>query len=487
MAKPVDPDVVALLEETDFSRHNLDGILTYHNKAESTRQVARLCFTTHYDTPEEAAVEELLFGFYFRAVIKGTPEYPTNGALARAFLSNRMPQPTLHLQRIRDKILFAMDFHVPAGEKGINSLEHGLDVIDTMLTSPLALTADEGPRIIEQVREEYIRGIEDGIQNHRKRAETLFYERYFPAIEPLEEESQLDILSGASLSDIVESYEAFLSHSFPVLLISGDLPVEEIAEPLLRFAEKYAGTGDESVLSPPEILQMPPVSEPHFEYGPSEQMHFIRLYPLAEVPDNSRDRLALAVVNHILGGGWTGHLMRVIREKHHLLYYIDSECQKFMNCINLQTEHDPALYGKISQLTQKIVKGIASGKFTDEEFEMVQDMLLEQTLIRFQGNLTTCDQPSFRIGNAHDMFIAKNTPLSLAETYKLLASLSPEDGRRAAKRYLKPKANQVFTYSKLGLPPKPNRKIRERREIPIQFEPLQMERLYDDDDKVIWG
>lgn len=450
MAKPVDPRVITLLEQAEFSRHDLDGLVVYHNRAESSRQMARLCFVAQYDTPKEAAEAELLSGFYLRAAERGSEHYPTKDSLTRAFLGARTALPDINLERRRDMLFFAIDLSVPAGEKGKPSLEHSLSLANIMLNSPLVRTPDEGPAIMELAREGSIRIIEDAVQDHSERATRLYSERYFPAIYPLDTGGELDILRKAGLSDIVDAYEGFLSRSVPVALISGDSPVEEIAVPLSGFAAGQAPKGEESVLSQPEVLQMPAAGEPVFEHGPSEQMQFLRCYPLAEVPDSMRDRAALAVVNTILGGGWTGRLMQVIREKHHLVYGISSAYQRFMNSIILKTEHDPALYKKISQLTQGIVNEIASGRFTNNEFEAVQDQMLEQMLVSSQGGLATCDQPSFRIDRASDRFISKVAELSLAEAYRLVASLSPEEGRRACRRYLGPSESQIFTYSDRG-------------------------------------
>ncbi len=450
MTIPLDESVVDMLEDTEFSRHETDSLLTYHNKAEPSTQKAKLCLVSEYDTAEEAAVAELLTDFYLAAINKGSEKYPSSDALTRAYWSTRTNGPSLYTMRSRDRLTFTMDISIPPGDKGEATLEHVFSIVDDTLSSPLLLTEDDGERILEEAREQCINGIEDNIKNHSGRAHTLFKSRFFPEMEPLSMEAELEMIQTASLSKLTSAYEGLLSKSFPVLLFSGDSKLDEIQGQFINFAKEYEGTGEESVLQQPEILRMSTEQMPIAETGPSQQMQFIRAYPLIETPSTAEDKAALKVVNNILGGGWTGYLMQIIREEHHLVYGINSSYNRFTDSFTIRTEHDPSNYEKMSKLTQEIVEHVASGGFTDEEFVKMQEQMLEGMLVGGGRNLVSCDQPGFRIGEAYKQFIIQTVDQAPAERYKILAGLSPEDGRRAAQKYLNPAINQIFTYSSGG-------------------------------------
>lgn len=450
MARPIDQNVISLLEQTKFSRHELDGVLSYYNEAQSTRQGAKLYFVSRYATPEAAHQAEILMDIYLRAIEKGTPNYPTKDSLERAFRSARTTIPDLYTNRILNQLMFVVSLSFPSGEIAKRSLEHILSVINEVLTSPRVRTPDEGAEVMEEARGEVINSIKDRAQNHSARASSLFLQRYFPNILPFGDETEEEIVRQASVNELAETFDKQLAESFPVLLFSGDTPFESIADSLIPFVASYAGKGNGSVLTMPQPLVFPEVGAPVFEYGPSDQMQFLRAYPLTSIPEKEDEKAELGVVNYILGGSWTGQLMQIVREKHHLVYSIKSSYGKSKNMIRVSTEHNPAFYSRIEGLTREIVEDIASGNFTDEQFAKAQDELLEGVLISPGRSLITCNQPGFRLDRAYSQFIAKTTKLSPVEEYLLMASLEPCSARQTVQRYLNPNISQIFTYSKEG-------------------------------------
>ena len=134
------------------------------------------------------------------------------------------------------------------------------------------------------------------------------------------------------------------------------------------------------------------------------------------------------------------------------MYGISSGFDDKRNLLMVRTEHDPRLYGRIRDLVQGLAEDVASGNFTDEEFTKQQEQMLESLLVSHGHGLASCDQTSFRMGQAYNRFVIGGTDLPLAERYTILAGLSPEDGRDAARRFLDPALNQVFTYAKEVMP-----------------------------------
>ena len=452
MTLPLEEEALKLLGATEFSREDSNGIAVYANRAGPTLQEARLCFVTNYPSAEEAAREEFLTDFYLAAAKKGTASHPTMDALTRAFVSSRLNPPKLYTQRWREKVAFVLEMSLPAGDAGARSLGQALPLVKDILSTPLVRTPGQGEEILELTRQDSLKTIEDRTNDHGNHARFLFNRRYFPQMEPLDVDAQKALVGGASLADLVAATEGLLAHAFPLLLFSGDASPEQIAAPFASLAAGYSPAGDESALSQMRMLAMPSPGEPVFETGPSEQTQFISAYPLREAPATDRERFSLALVNAVLGGGWSGRLMQVVREKHHLVYGIYSGFDDKRNLVMVRTEHDPRLYGRILGLVQGLVGEVASGDFTDEEFTRQQEQMLESLLVSHGHELASCDQPSFRIDRAYNRFVIGGTDLPLAERYTILAGLSPEDGRDAARRFLDPALNQVFTYAKEVMP-----------------------------------
>ena len=430
-----------MLRETEFSRQDSGNAAVYTNHAESSSQAAQLSLVRSYGSAEEAVRAELLVDIYLAGVRKGCASFPTADSLTRAFYMARTQQPSVHTERWRDMLEFVVKVHVPAGERGVSAMGSAMDIVAEMMAQPLLRDAAHSERILELAREEVIRSLEDRIQHHPSYAYSLFDLRYFPQDSPLSVPGLLDLARNATFEDIIRAYEGVFAASSPVLLLSGDSP-EGIASPVLGFAAQSAGQG---TLPPLEVLEMGPVGKPVAEEGPSEHTQFLRAYTLAAVP-GERERSALRLVNRVFGGGWTGRLMQVVREKHHLVYGIYSGYQEYRNMIRLGTEHDPRLLGRITALTQEIAEEVFSGKFQDEEFRKVQEQAIEEMLTA-RGPLRSCDQPSFRIDEAHRLHV-KRAGVGLAEQYETLTSFDPAEARHIALHYLSPGRSQIFTYGR---------------------------------------
>ncbi|PIN69427.1 hypothetical protein COV93_05640, partial [Candidatus Woesearchaeota archaeon CG11_big_fil_rev_8_21_14_0_20_43_8] len=219
-------------------------------------------------------------------------------------------------------------------------------------------------------------------------------------------------------------------------------------EILKGTAKKLVGQGSKNILVPPAYVNMPKTDEPIIKHANTNQVHHFRAYPLSKKLTDSKDRVSMFCLNQILGGGWTGRLMRVIREEDHLVYGIGSGLIPFKNMLLVRTEHDQSLLDKVYDRTTEVVTDICQGNFTDEEFYQTKDMMLESNLYTNAGrNIETCDQPGFRVFREYKKEVIMISPLGLLDAYRLLDSLGPEDVRDTARRYLDPDNSQLFLYA----------------------------------------
>ncbi len=445
----LDSQILNLLEQTKFTRHDQDNIRIFHNEADSSRQQAEIYFIAKYDCVENASKAEILNDFYLQALNEGSLKHPSKDALQRV-LTNSRAQFSTYTLRKNQCLLWKLSATGQSGKKGKTSLKNVLDLAREMINTPKVL-GKEGKKTIEELRKQKIESIKGRISNHSSQAGKIFGARYFPQTNLIDDATELEIVKNAKLEDLKYAFDMQLNASSPVMAFSGDLSFKHFLDTSMPFVETYRGEGTENSLYEKQIRELVKMGDPFFAQGPSEQMHLKIAYPLDKIPKTDEDKTALQLVNDILGGSWTSPLMQIIREKHHLVYGIHSTFQDTGNVFLIYTEHNPRDYAKVRDLTQEIVTDFSKGNFTREQFEKSKSCLLEKFVMNHgDGGLETCDQPGFRLSQAYEQFISKEEQPNLQEKYKIMANIEFEDAQKVAKEYLNANKCQIFTYSNKG-------------------------------------
>lgn len=446
----MDQDVLSLLKQTEFSCHELEGVRAYYNKADAPRQALMLTFSALYDSPKEAQEAEIAIDFFLHAAQKGTPQYPTEDAIARAFLEKRVHPPRLYTNRNKNCVTFVISSLLPAGTStGLVALDYSKEILEDLFYHPLALEDDS---IFAKAQQETLDEIAERISDHDKMAAYHFFRKYFSEEVPLSIEEERERVQQATMEALVEQFTAHLQRSFSVALFSGSMP-QRVALTMMQIAaKKYGGSGTEDVLKKQSYQPMSISEEQYHQEGPSEKMQLFQAYALREIPQNLKDKAALRVLNQVLGADWNSLLMQIIREKHHLVYGIYSEYSSLRNMMMITTSHNPQDYQRIVDLTAEIVSDIVKGTITKEQFEHAQERLLESTLVQggsFSGGIKTCDQPQFRIASAYNLYVSGLHEESRLDEWKQIAALKHSDVQDAAERFLDSKNRQIFTYGQV--------------------------------------
>src|SRR3989338_66913 len=409
MQGSLDSDVLTILRETEFSMHETGGVRVFHNSADSEGdQKATLCFVKKYETAEEAQRAELLIDFYLRGLEKGTPKYATAAALYRAFTFAGIERPRIYTSRIQNQLVLAIDLSIPQGAFGITSLEQSSGILEELLTEPLIRTSGE---VFAAAQQDEINRVKAKKEMHNERALSLFYHHFFPSVFPFGEEKEMRLISASAKHDLSAAIDAHISGSFPLLFFSGEFSVQEVAKYLLPFFEVYPCRGDRSALVVPPPLQLPRPESSVFVQGPSEEMQLLRAYPLARVP-SEEERVALEVINYLLGVVWTSKFYKIIRDKHNLVYRIRSEVKSGSNQILITTGHKHTDYARIVKLTGEIFTDIARGNFTDDEIQQS----LSESMVDLEGDIDAsrefrgCNQPGFRVTREFQRRITGQVP-----------------------------------------------------------------------------
>jgi len=336
-------------------------------------------------------------------------------------------------------------FTLPITMQGEKALGGIIETADEILETSLLLNPKNTSDVLEKVRAQKLKVLEKGISNHQKMSMMKEQNIFLPSYTPLTHQDNISIVKNATFSEMQQAFNDLISRSFPVASLSGNMDPENFMAATSDFILEYGGNGTEEVLRRPQVYKMSETTNPHHAYGPSEQIQFLRSYPLIETPENPKEELALECANNILGNGWTGKLMQVIREKHHLVYGIRSSYVKSQDRLFINTEHAPDTYGQIESLTRELVEDFARGNFTREEFDHQKNELLE-SLVTEKGRLG-CEHPKFRILSAQRQLITQTSPMPLADKYRLLSEVTYNDAQEAVEKFIDSEQNQIFTYS----------------------------------------
>jgi zinc protease len=142
------------------------------------------------------------------------------------------------------------------------------------------------------------------------------------------------------------------------------------------------------------------------------------------------DFMAAVVVNHILGGGvFTARLFREVREKRGLAYSVYSQMQNNDSAALLlgatSTKNERAAES-LAVIEEQIADLCANGP-TEEELDKARKFLIGSYALRF-------DTSTKIAGNLLHLQLERRTPAYLDERNKLIAAVTMDDAKRAAKK-----------------------------------------------------
>ncbi len=188
------------------------------------------------------------------------------------------------------------------------------------LREPAMLAGEFG-----KARQQFIGTLQESMHNTEERAREAFARAVFPEGHPNRPHSLEEFLIAAK-SATLDQAKKFHAHYYGpahlTLVLAGDVPV---AEAQAEIAKDFAGwTGGQEYIHPAK-----PATSP----GPARLVVPLKDKPSVSVilgqPTGLRyrdpDALPLRVGTAVLGRGFTGRLMRIVRDKEGLTYNIDAE------------------------------------------------------------------------------------------------------------------------------------------------------------------
>jgi zinc protease len=231
------------------------------------------------------------------------------------------------------------------------------------------------------------------------------------------------------LSDLKTFYEKYVSPQLSALAIAGDINRKSALKLVSQLNKVWMG-GLVTLPSMPKLVQ-PQQSELYFVDIPGAKQSEIRAGNVA-LSRLDPEFYSAVVMNHKLGGNFSGRINRILREEKGYTYGARSifnglkEPGPFMMYAAVRTD---ATYDSVQIMREEITK-YAQG-ISDEELQFTRDSLIKANALAFE----TVDQLIDVLYNVANFEL----PLDyLRSEEEIVANMDIERHKRLAKKYLNP-------------------------------------------------
>jgi len=312
-------------------------------------------------------------------------------------------------------------------------LDLGLDILSEIMWAPALREAElEAERTV----------ILDEILMHADEPADLASERWQAALFPGHPLGR-DTLGTASTvqhigrDDVSGFFERHYRPGNMVVSVAGDCTHEKVAEGLeRRFAGRSGGETPARIVPGPEVVALDVVRRP------TEQAHLV--YGARSASRFDERRWALAVLNHVLGGGLSSRLFQKVREQRGLAYSVWSERAAYADAGSLAVvvgtapEHvDEVLRIVNGELEQLAAVGATARELAVAKGNLRAEMLLSDeesgarmsrigASLLLHGEVLSVDQILGRI-EAVDAAQVRQVAAELAGAPRTLSAVGPFD------------------------------------------------------------
>jgi predicted Zn-dependent peptidase len=307
----------------------------------------------------------------------------------------------------------------------------GLDILSDIMWEPALRPADiDAERTV----------ILDEILMHADEPADLAAEEWQHAMYPGHPLGRDTLGTASTVADLgaTEIRGFFAQHYRPanmVVSVAGDCGHDAVAADLeLRFAGQPGGN------APPRTAPGPDTKALHLVRRPTEQAHVV--YGVRSIARDDDRRWALAMLNHVLGGGLSSRLFQKVREERGLAYSIWSERAAYQDSGSLAVVVGtaPEHVDEVLRLVSGELEQLAQSGITDRELAVAKGNLRAELLLSgedsgarmsrigasllLHGEVRTVDQLLSHIEQVSPEEVAAEARV-LAESPRTLSAVGP--------------------------------------------------------------
>ena len=297
-----------------------------------------------------------------------------------------------------------------------DSLELGLDILSDILWNP-AFRPDE----VEAERQVILEEILMRADEPADLVHEVFNEALFPE-HPVGREvlGDEETIGAMSREDIARFHAHHYRPGNVVFAAAGHLEhAEVVAGVERRFAGAEGGAAPERAMpvDPPRLLAVDP--------RPTEQVHLV--LGMRSLHRHDEDRYALAVLNHVLGGGLSSRLFQKVREERGLAYSVYSYRSAFADAgaLAVYAGTMPSRVGEVLGLVRHEFDAMAASGITRRELEVAKGHLVGELALSLEDSAARMS----RIGRSQ---LVHGEVLTVDEVAALISAVTLDDVTRVA-------------------------------------------------------
>ena len=301
-----------------------------------------------------------------------------------------------------------------------HSLDLGLDILSDILWNP-AFRPEEVEAERQVILEEILmRADEPADFVHEVFAEALF-PGHPVGREVLGDQDSVEAMSSGDIRD-------FHAHHYRpgnvVFAAAGLLEHSAVVEGVER---RFAGSAGGQ--APPRTAPAGPTKPLAVLARPTEQVHLV--LGVRALDRHDEDRHALAVVNHVLGGGISSRLFQTIREERGLAYSVYSYRAAYQDAgaVAVYVGTMPSRVAEVLDLVHAELDQVAAGGISDRELEVAKGHLQGDLLLSLEDSGARMN----RIGRSQ---LVHGSVLSIDELTARIAGVTADDAARVAEQVL---------------------------------------------------
>jgi predicted Zn-dependent peptidase len=216
----------------------------------------------------------------------------------------------------------------------------------------------------------------------------------------------------------------FDQHYLPgnmVVAVAGDLDHDRVVAGLAdRAGEHGGGVGPERTCPDDRVTPLAVTRRP------TEQAHVV--LAARSVDRNHPSRYALAVLNHVLGGGLSSRLFQEIRERRGLAYSVWSERVAYVDAgfLSVGLGTGPEHVAEVLDIVTEELAALGADGITERELAIAKGNLRAETLL-------ACEDSGARMSRIGAGMLLHGEVLSVDEVLSRVEALTLEDVHAAAR------------------------------------------------------
>jgi len=267
----------------------------------------------------------------------------------------------------------------------------------------------------------------------------LTYSTDHPYGEYLTEES----INNVTLKDIENNYKRMFRPNNAYMVVSGDVDIDRIKELVNDNFSKWKASKkdlDNEIVSPQDVSS----TEINIIDMPDAVQSELRVLNITNLRTNSEDHHAALVTNYILGGAFGSYLNMNLREENGWTYGARSSIAR--------NKWTSATFRASTSVRNEVTDSAVVetlGEINRIRDEFVSDEMLSTAKAKYLGNFIMSTEDKSLLADFAVNIKTQNLPEDFYETFiSKINSVTKEDVKRVANKYLKPENLRVIVVGK---------------------------------------